>query len=69
MLGLAMKSLFTLSLSLLLATASAAPAHYWTWRSKLDGKIACSPTPLGHGWEKTAGPFRDARCEKVIRQR
>ena len=49
------------------AALLAAPAPYWKWRSKLDGKTVCSQTPLGTGWEKFAGPFRDARCDKVDR--
>jgi hypothetical protein len=42
----------------------AAPAAFYKWRSKTDGKIACSQTPLGPGWERAAGPFRDSHCEK-----
>ena len=59
---------FTLLLALGLATqaALAAPAPYFQWRSKLNGALACSQTPLGAGWEKFAGPYRDARCEKLI---
>jgi hypothetical protein len=44
----------------------AAPAPWYQWRSKVDGKRVCSQTPLGPGWEKAAGPFRDSRCEKRI---
>jgi hypothetical protein len=29
-------------------------------------QLICSQTPLGPGWEKAYGPFRDARCEKLI---
>jgi len=59
---------FTLLLALGLAmqAALAAPAPYFQWRSKLNGALACSQTPLGAGWEKFAGPYRDARCEKLI---
>ena len=46
--------------------ASAAPASWYLWRSKLNGALACSQTPLGEGWEKSSGPYRDARCEKPI---
>jgi hypothetical protein len=55
-------------LALLLAAhaALAAPAPYFQWRSKLNGALACSQTPLGPGWERFAGPYRDARCEKLI---
>ncbi|MCC2972471.1 hypothetical protein [Massilia sp. IC2-476] len=55
-----------LALGLLVQFASAAPAPYYQWRSKLNGALACSQTPLGAGWEKFAGPYRDARCEKLI---
>ncbi|WP_332878713.1 hypothetical protein [Massilia sp. S19_KUP03_FR1] len=44
----------------------AAPAPWYQWRSKVDGKQTCSQTPLGPGWEKAAGPFSDSRCEKRI---
>ena len=54
------------ALVLAAASVSAAPASYYQWRSKLTGQLACSPTPLGDGWEKSSGPYRDARCEKRI---
>ena len=44
----------------------AAPAPYYQWRSKLNGALACSQTPLGEGWVKASGPYRDAHCEKRI---
>jgi hypothetical protein len=44
--------------------ASAGPAPWYKWQSKLDASTACSQTPLGAGWERVAGPFRDSRCEK-----
>ena len=47
-------------------TALAGPAPWFQWRSKLNGALACSQTPLGAGWEKSAGPYQDARCEKLI---
>ncbi|MYM82017.1 hypothetical protein GTP44_08625 [Duganella sp. FT50W] len=45
---------------------TAEPAPWWKWRSKIDGKLVCSQTPLGPGWDKAYGPFRDGRCEKLI---
>ncbi|MEX5744467.1 hypothetical protein [Massilia sp. X63] len=59
---------FTLLLAAGLAVqaAIAGPAPYFQWRSKLNGALACSQTPLGPGWEKFAGPYRDAHCEKLI---
>ncbi|MFC0254456.1 hypothetical protein [Massilia consociata] len=50
----------------IVADVAAGPAPYFQWRSKLNGALACSQTPLGPGWEKSAGPYRDARCEKLI---
>lgn len=44
----------------------AAPAPWFQWRSKIDGKLACSQTPLGKGWEKAAGPFRDSHCKTFL---
>ena len=64
-----MKTLSTLILFLFAGTSMAAPAHYWKWRSKLDGKIVCSQTPLGAGWEKADGPYQDAQCGKALRPR
>jgi len=62
-----MKTIALLLLALFLpASALAGPAPWFQWRSKLNGSMACSQTPLGVGWEKTAGPYRDARCEKLI---
>jgi hypothetical protein len=45
------------------AVLHAAPAPWYQWRSKADGALSCSQTPLGPGWERFAGPYRDARCE------
>jgi hypothetical protein len=61
-----MKTLFTILLGLTLASPiilNAAPAPWYQWRSKSTGAMACSQTPLGSGWEKFTGPYRDARCE------
>jgi hypothetical protein len=59
-----------LLLSILLVSttdaALAGPAPWFQWRSKLNGALACSQTPLGAGWEKSSGPYRGARCEKLI---
>lgn len=65
-----MKTLLRLAAASLLAGAcaglAAAPAHWFKWRSKLDGALVCSQTPLGPGWEKAAGPFADSHCAKVV---
>jgi hypothetical protein len=44
----------------------AAPAFWYQWRSKFDGAIVCSQTPLGSGWEVARGPFKDSHCEKPV---
>lgn len=43
---------------------NAEPAAWFQWRSKADGSLVCSQTPLGPGWEKFEGPYRDARCKE-----
>ncbi|RZT11080.1 hypothetical protein SAMN05216319_0443 [Duganella sp. CF402] len=55
-----------LALAVLCGGLNAEPAPWWKWRSKIDGQLFCSQTQLGPGWEKAYGPFRDARCEKLI---
>nr|WP_315396165.1 hypothetical protein [uncultured Duganella sp.] len=55
-----------LALALCCGQLAAGPAPWWQWRSKLDGQLACSQTPLGAGWEKVRGPFKDSRCEKLV---
>jgi hypothetical protein len=55
-----------LVLALCCGTLAAAPAPWWKWRSKIDGVLICSQTPLGEGWDRAYGPFKDARCEKLI---
>jgi hypothetical protein len=57
---------FGLALGLACKAAPARAAPGFQWRRKLNGTLACSQTPLGPGWEKFAGPYRDARCEKLI---
>ncbi len=57
-------SLLLCVLAMLLAAglAIAKPAPWFKWRSKLDGAIACSQTPLGPGWEKADGPYLNPAC-------
>ncbi|MGE5650342.1 MAG: hypothetical protein ACM34A_09100 [Bacillota bacterium] len=45
------------------ASATAAPAAWYKWRSKLNGTVVCAQVMQGE-WEKADGPFRDARCER-----
>lgn len=57
------KHLFILFAAFAVASVTAAPAAWYKWRSKLNGTTIC--TQVMHGeWEKVAGPFKDARCEK-----
>jgi hypothetical protein len=48
------------------AALAAAPAPWFKWRSKLDGKQFCAQTSLGPGWEKAGGPYQDSHCEKLL---
>lgn len=50
-------------------TLVAAPAPWYKWRSKADGAEFCAQTPPGQGWEQSAGPYQDAHCKKLARQR
>jgi len=62
-----MKRLFPLLLLLLCTGALARPAWWYWYESRIDGQRVCSQTPLGEGWKKVAGPYRDAHCEKLAR--
>jgi hypothetical protein len=66
----AMKTLLAIGIGVLLAGTCAAlvaaPAPWFQWRSKVDGKQVCNQTALGHGWEKASGPYQDSHCEKLI---
>jgi hypothetical protein len=59
----------TIGIGLLIAglctALAAAPAPWFKWRSKIDGKQFCAQTSLGHGWEKASGPYQDSHCEKL----
>ena len=56
--------IFLLAFSLLLPiAASAAPAPYYQWQSKLDGTIICRQTSPGEGWQRlNERAFRDLNC-------
>lgn len=58
-----LKHLSFMLVAAVLASAAAAPAPWYKWRSKLNGTTVCAQVMHGE-WEKSAGPFRDARCEK-----
>lgn len=57
---------FAWILLLIAASATAGPAPWYQWRSKVDGRLVCAQTPLGKGWEQASGPYRDSHCEKLI---
>lgn len=63
------RSLVAAFCSALLLSASsvtfAAPASWYKWKSKIKDAEVCSQTSPGDGWERTAGPYRDGRCEKL----
>ena len=54
------------ALALCCVSLQAGPAPWFKWRSKIDGYLTCSQTPLGPGWEKDSGPYRDSRCTKLV---
>ncbi|PWF46801.1 hypothetical protein [Massilia glaciei] len=41
---------------------AAAPAPWYAWVSKLDGKRVCSQSPLGPGWVRASGPYKNSQC-------
>lgn len=56
------RALLIFGLFFQLTVASAEPAPYYWWVSRLDGTRVCSQIPLGEGWIVEPTPFRDARC-------
>ncbi len=60
-----MKSKIALALltATLSASLAAAPAHWYNWRSKLNGQLFCAQTSPGEGWEKIAQPYKNSRCQ------
>jgi hypothetical protein len=64
-----MKKRIPIALAIALAcpiVLNAAPAPWYRWRSKSTNALACSQTPLGEGWVRADGPYRDAHCEKPL---
>jgi len=64
-----MKHSILIALGLALACPApldAAPAPWYHWRSRTTSAIVCSQTPLGDGWVRADGPYRDARCAKPL---
>ena len=48
------------------ATASATPAPWYQWRSRVGANRVCAQNMPVQGWTKVSGPFKDSRCEKAI---
>ncbi len=48
--------------------ALARPAPWFKWRSRADGRIVCVQTSPGAGWVQIAQPYREARCERPLRE-
>ena len=44
------------------APLAAAPASWYLWQSRLDGKLVCLQTSPGDGWTLVKGPFKDNNC-------
>lgn len=44
------------------ATVLAAPAPYYKWKSKLDGKTNCTNVLMSGEWEIVGGPYKDSAC-------
>jgi hypothetical protein len=62
-----MKLIAMLFLVSLAFQASANPAAWYQWRSKLNGDLVCVQTSPGSGWEKAAGPYKDPHCMYLMR--
>ncbi|CAM3130274.1 hypothetical protein [Janthinobacterium lividum] len=62
--GATIKYLIATALLAACAWASAGPAPWYKWRSKIDGTLSCAQSTLGFGWELASGPYKDSRCEK-----
>ena len=58
------RAVFSAVVLTLAATALAKPAPWYRWSSKLSGQTVCSQHSPGDEWQKSGGPFSDARCEK-----
>ena len=57
-----------LGLALYAASALAAPAPWYQWRSQADGTLFCAQVSPGAGWERFAGPFDNAGCKDRSRR-
>ena len=52
-----------LVLSALAISASAAPAPWYYWRSKVDGARVCAQTSPGPGWERDSAAYDGPGCQ------
>ncbi len=43
--------------------AFAAPAPWYYWRSRIDGRLVCMQTSPGPGWERQEPPFEGLGCQ------
>lgn len=51
------------------ASVGAAPAPWYWWHSRLDGRPHCAQSSPGTGWTKGMGPYRDLKCEQPVGKR
>ena len=47
---------------------SSAPAPWYKWQSKVDGKVFCAQSSPGGGWQRLTGSYQDLRCQKPVRE-
>jgi hypothetical protein len=47
----------------LAVAASAAPAPWYYWRSKVDGARVCAQTSPGPGWERDSAAYEGPGCQ------
>lgn len=52
----------TLVLGLHAPAAMAAPAPWYVWISRIDGRPFCTQSDPGPGWTRSRGPYRDSQC-------
>ncbi|PKO90324.1 MAG: hypothetical protein CVU16_10620 [Betaproteobacteria bacterium HGW-Betaproteobacteria-10] len=57
-----LKRLLVLVLFVSPLVASAEPAPWYWWVSKLDSARVCWQTSPGSGWYRAGGPYKNSRC-------
>lgn len=60
--GTAIAAVLVLTLWSLVFDASAAPAPWYYWRSKIDGARVCAQTSPGNGWERDSTAYEGPGC-------